>query len=890
MRKIALALLVGVLALSAGLYLLVWRPLFILPDALPRAEQALATPDLLLLAGVNAKQADFLERWFMDLPAVAPESAPPAPGERGLLDHLRGARVDPRRDLDYVLYALYPSQEAGLRQAVALIGRFDPAAIGAYLTGELHARPITADGRTSYEVTLTDASSCKPAATWRVTAEPGWILLADPASYAGLASRFGDRPQGENGETRWWHELALTDVAGISVRKPDRLETSASIPLVGPAADAMAPNVEAFQRAYLGLGISAVPPQGRLRLVLDARDANRATEQIKTWQHAVNESRARWATTLPTMARLYDGLSIRTEGARSTVDVTVNWGTIARLQDVANELIGQVFGGFGVQADPQPTSSDAEQIETNPPKLEPVASIAALGPYDPAVQFAEKVDVNAGPFGARLDMIRLGSKPEDGLELAVSAFANAIPNISGDPARAKLIIDRVTAADGQELLKREDCGRDRNSKPADFTSSLPPRLSASKIARLIAGADARALQRIEGRIALRLPTKTEAVTVADPKAGVVVERYGARIAIKQIAGSSFSYQITGDRDRVLLLHALNAKGQPLASHMKISGDLLLGAGLAGRTDYSGSISALEIVFVAEEQATEFPFALTNFSLAGEPRPIARDDTAEFQPYGQRTLRAQYATDVPKPGTWKTLPPPEKPLPRVAVTQAGPFEISLNKAQPFFQLSLNMTVRGPDAPGFRRRFNLGELQLTRLTLKDGSVLMPPAAATGSGTARADRSVWSAPLRFMSTPKQGALATSPSFSIDTKAKPQDLQSVEGHLSLRLPTALYTLRLDDLRVGQTVGSGDATVTVTARGRQSLTLETNQDAERVVYVRLLDAQGQPLMFSAPEVTALPDGGARLDLSPLNAPTRAEIVIAREMETEMLPFGLALP
>jgi len=371
---------------------------------------------------------------------------------------------------------------------------------------------------------------------------------------------------------------------------------------------------------------------------------------------------------------------------------------------------------------------------------------------------------------------------------------------------------------------------------------------------------------------------------------VVVERYGARIAIKQIAGSSFSYQITGDRDRVLLLHALNAKGQPLASHMKISGDLLLGAGLAGRTDYSGSISALEIVFVAEEQATEFPFALTNFSLAGEPRPIARDDTAEFQPYGQRTLRAQYATDVPKPGTWKTLPPPEKPLPRVAVTQAGPFEISLNKAQPFFQLSLNMTVRGPDAPGFRRRVNLGELQLTRLTLKDGSVLMPPAAATGSGTARADRSVWSAPLRFMSTPKQGALATSPSFSIDTKAKPQDLQSVEGHLSLRLPTALYTLRLDDLRVGQTVGSGDATVTVTARGRQSLTLETNQDAERVVYVRLLDAQGQPLMFSAPEVTALPDGGARLDLSPLNAPTRAEIVIAREMETEMLPFGLALP
>src|ERR1700719_3001043 len=104
-RRLALALLTGVVALVAVLYVAVWRPLFALPETLPRAEQALATPDLLLLAGVNAKQAVFLERWFLDTPAVAPESAPPAPGERGLLDHLRGARVDPRRDLDYVLYA-----------------------------------------------------------------------------------------------------------------------------------------------------------------------------------------------------------------------------------------------------------------------------------------------------------------------------------------------------------------------------------------------------------------------------------------------------------------------------------------------------------------------------------------------------------------------------------------------------------------------------------------------------------------------------------------------------------------------------------------------------------------------------------------------------------------
>src|ERR1700724_2699046 len=92
MRRLALALLTGVVALVGVLYVAVWRPLFALPETLPRAEQALATPDLLLLAGVNAKQAVFLERWFLDTPAASPPDAPlPAPGERDLLDHLRAA-------------------------------------------------------------------------------------------------------------------------------------------------------------------------------------------------------------------------------------------------------------------------------------------------------------------------------------------------------------------------------------------------------------------------------------------------------------------------------------------------------------------------------------------------------------------------------------------------------------------------------------------------------------------------------------------------------------------------------------------------------------------------------------------------------------------------------
>ena len=874
-KKLALALVVGVVALGTSLYVLVWRPLFVLPDTLPRAEQALATPDMLVLAGINAKQAVFLERWFMDTPAASPPAPTLATDERGLLDHLRAGHVDARRDLDYVLYALYPGEGPSMRQAVALIGRFDPSAIGAYLVDELHAKPAVADGRTSYEVVLTDANSCGIAATWKVTPERDWILVSDPASHAGLVSRLSGPAHGDDGETRWWHELALSDVAGIAIRRP---QPGVSVPFIGSAADAIAPQIEAFDRAYLGLGMKPMPPAGQLRLVLDARDASRAAEQINAWAQSVRESRDRWATTMPAVARLYGGLGIRTEGARSTVEVTIDRDTVARLQDVGNELVSQIFGGLGVSGGAQAGSAGTEQIETSPAKFEPAAAVATLGAYDPSAQFAEKVDVKAGPFGLRLDAIRLDSTADDGLELVVAGFANAIPNLAASPDRAKLMIDSVTSATGQELLKHEDCGRERNAKPADFKSTMPPHLTATKTVHLVAGADARSLQRIAGRIALRLPTKIEAVTMAEPSAGSAIEKYGARITINQVAGGTLSYQVTGERDRVLLIRALNVKGQPLASHMKMSGDLLLGSGTAARTDFSGTIKAVEIVFAAEEQSAEFPFALTDFSLAGEPRPLARDDTPDFSPYGHQAFRAQFT---------QSLPPPEKAQPRLAVAQVAPFEISLDKAQPFFQLSLSMTVRAPDASGFRRRFNLGELRLTRVTLKDGSVLMPPAPA---GSAKTDRSVWSVPLRFMSTAKHGALAATSSFSVDTKAKSDDLKSVEGALSLRYPVILDTLTLGDLGVGQSVQSGASKVIVTARTRQSVTLETSESADRVVYVRLLDAQGQALMFSSPEVTALPGGGARIDLSPFNPPARAEIVIAREIETETFPFSLTLP
>ena len=893
LRWIIIAVLAGLVSFGLGFYLIVVRPLFVVAETVPLAERALATSDMVLLAGINVKQAVFLERWFIGTPPAAAQQSVRArsAADRTLLDHLRAVHADPREDVDYLLYAIYPSDASSLRHAVVLAGRFDPGAINAYLAGDLRATQVLGAGTLTYDVTLTDPTSCQPASSWRVTATSGWILLADPASHAAILPRLASAAETNEGDLAWWRELARPDVLSLGIRNPERLASVTSVPAFESAAREISAQVDPFQRVYLGLGIKAVPPEGALRVVIDAKDAGRAADQIKTWRRAIDESRERWAATMPSVAALYDSLTVSSKGARNTIEITVNRAAMENLRRIVRELLTSLLAGFGVHQSAPATSPAAERIDPTPQRFEPTASAARLGPYDPNAQFAEKVERITGPFGLRLDSLRLGSSSDTSLEITVEGFANAIPNIATDSSRARLFVDSVKSSSGQELLKQEECGRERNSQAADFKSAMPPRLKATKPVRLIASADPRALQSVAGHVELRLPTRTDTITIAHPAAGAVIERYGAALSITEVSGGSVSYQIAGASDRVLLLRALNAAGKPLDRHMAASGDFLFGEGIAGQSEYAGKIDALEIVLAADEQTTEYPFMLTDFSFAGEPHPQTRDDTPEFRAYTYQMLRQDYSMQAQgRPGAWKPLPPPAKPQSHIGVVQLEPFELSFDGAKPFYALKLDFTLRSPEVQTFKRRFNFGELRLANIALKDGSTLAPPPETGPPPSGLALGSSWHAPIRFMSTAKDRVLATSLYFLIDTKAAPEQLKSVEGALTIQLPTALRTLRLDDMTVGQNVQAEDLTVTVTARGRSTLVLQASKDGERVVYVRLLDKTGQALAYFGPEIAGTPGGGAHFDFSPLSPPARAEIVVASEVETRTLPFAFSLP
>src|SRR5213594_2219730 len=129
-----------------------------------------------------------------------------------------------------------------------------------------------------------------------------------------------------------------------------------------------------FAHLYFGLGLRTVPPDGRLRLVLDAADAQLAAQKIAGWQKGLSEAKARWAQTVPSVAALYDSLALHAQGPRSTVEFTVDRKLARNLQSVVNELLSAIFSGFGGARRSRDVEQRAERIDTSPLAFQPTAS------------------------------------------------------------------------------------------------------------------------------------------------------------------------------------------------------------------------------------------------------------------------------------------------------------------------------------------------------------------------------------------------------------------------------------------------------------------------------------------------------------------------------------
>jgi hypothetical protein len=70
-------------------------------------------------------------------------------------------------------------------------------------------------------------------------------------------------------------------------------------------------------------------------------------------------------------------------------------------------------------------------------------------------------------------------------------------------------------------------------------------------------------------------------------------------------------------------------------------------------------------------------------------------------------------------------------------------------------------------------------------------------------------------------------------------------------------------------------------------LTLQTGPGGERLLYVRLTDVDGQPVMSFSPSVSEEQDGTWRFQLSPQGVAGHADVLVAGDLDRKEYPFRL---
>jgi len=835
------------------------------PQALLTTEDALATDELVALGSVSIEHAVRLEAAFMGTPDTSGAAA------QGLLTdtpfaRLQSAGIDPRRDLRHMVVALYLGAGEEPGYALAVLGNFDKTRVLASLKDEYEVGPAPNGQAGVWQIRKQDIDSCEWSRPWNLFVSGGLIIAADPERMPAMLARFGERATAQR-RLEHWREFRDDQLGSLAFFVPENAPSTGNRFIQQPvnqAHDAL----DAFNEVYFGMGVSPLPFRAQLELMMASEDAQAASTVAAGWQAALDASKQRWGEQMPTVARLHDSLEVSDDSGALHVTASVDK---AWLQDAANipqEFMSMLFSGFGMSmSSPNGAAAPQERIDENPDRF--LAEIAAdsLPAYQPDPPFVPEADTTSGPFGIQLSAVELSDQDDAGLELTLTATHRGIPNLGDGGQRVQLYVESVSDAQGNELMREEICGKERNTLPADVDQShFNNSRQGEKTVRLKAGTSQADIHRIRGRVELLLPLKTESVQLASLDQEQSVDRDGVRVVVERSSSDTLSYKIYGDSRRVLALRGLNSAAQPLAGTSSMSGGFLFGEGLSKSQSFAGQVTAAELVLATSDVEKQFPFELERT----RPRVSqneSKHEPASVSPYSLAQLQREFKTAPALPADTKDI--------RAEIT-TGPFRITLDRVQSFFGLQAGFKVYAPPVPGLTD--NLGALALEVTAIENAAGENLVEGKQQSDVLRLSED-WQDKSRL-----QGQV----NLRFETKAEADDIHKLKGALQLRLPRNVQSVMIDNMTVGTQLGEGDSTVTLKRIDDKGFSLDFGNHQPALVAVNAYNAQGDNLWVPHPRIENK-DGRWLGRFDTHGTFEKIELLLATEQDETAFPFELGL-
>ncbi|MGD2140561.1 MAG: hypothetical protein PVH25_09210 [Burkholderiales bacterium] len=835
------------------------------PQALLTTEAALATQELVALASVSIEHAVRLEAAFVGIPDTAGAAA------QGLLEgtpfaRLQSAGIDPRRDLRHMVFALYLGDDEDPGYALAVLGNFDETRVLTGLSGEYEVSPAPSGQPRVWQIRKQNIDSCEWSRPWYLFVSGGLIVAADPERMPALLRRFGDRATAQRDLERW-REFRADQLGSLALFVPENAPKTGNRFIQQPVSKAYG-MLDAFSEVYFGMGVSPLPFRARFELMLAGEDAHAASALAAGWQAALMDSKKQWGKQMPTAARLHDALAVsHANGAlRMTASVDRAW-----LQDAAKipqELMGMLFSGSGISmSSPNGAVAPQERIDENPTHFLREIGADTLPRYQPETPFLPEADTVSGPFGIQLSAVELSDQTDAGLELTISATHRGIPNLGDGKQRVQLYVESVTDAQGNELLRDETCGRERNALPAGIDKPhFGNSLKGEKTVRLKTNTRQEDIHRIRGRVELLLPVKTESVLLATLDQEHSIDRDGVRVVLRRSGTDTLNYKVYGDSRRVLALRGLNGAAQPLAGTSSMAGGFLFGEGLSKSQSFAGQVASAELVLATSDVEKRFPFEISG----ARPR-VSRDESrhapASVPPYSPAQLQRDFKTAPALPVDARDIK---------AETTSGPFRITLDRLRSSLGLQAGFKVYAPPVPGMADSLAALALEVTAIENAAGNNLMEADRQSGAVQLSQD---WQEKSRL-----QGQV----NLRFETKAEAADIRKLKGALHLRLPRKVQSVIIDSMTVGTRVHQADGPITLRRIDDQGFILDFGSRQPALLAVNVYNAQGESLWVPDPRIEIKNERWlGRFDTH--GTFEKIELLLATQQEEKSLPFELSL-
>jgi hypothetical protein len=685
-------------------------------------------------------------------------------------------------------------------------------------------------------------------------------------------------------------------LAGLSRRSLAPRDVGSLLPgPFGAIADQKAKqDMAEVEELFAGLSGAADPFSLTLAARIETSDAAWVAGTARSFEGWRENLKEDFAEQLPSLARLQEFMELQTDGQRLDFAVAFDQAMMAEVERLPGELLTLMFQGLGA------TSSDAVQQPENILEPEQVARYRSgtghseLQAFDP--QFDQSFDAQAtsGPFGLAVKSLSLGG--ENAIEIELEATSVEIPNLlvaslhsDDEAADAKLFVTEVAATDGRDLLDRPDCGPWR----ADLAGILEPRQSyvyrddafvpvptvrGGKRLRLVEGAVMADIAAIKGRIELTIPSEVETKRLSLPLDGETVEGPDLRVAFDGAANGEVRYEISGRKERLLDLRALNATGDYLAPAGGFASDRLLGVAKSVAKTFQGEPATVELVIATAEQTKSYEFTLSPVEVLFDRWDIPKPH--KIEPLAEESLRAAYPDWVPEEAICQE---------GAAAADMEPLHFCLEEIQSAWGGTLQARFRlaAPPSPVLRKNLAAVEVLIEEVS---AAGLEDPVAVTIQEFPILTDSYGSEQLDSSSV---YAYSQSDVAALEGR----EISSARGRLRLVLPTRLAEHSLPVDRLGAVLEVPEAANGAPAWSLRLLAIEEGGfrlayrgARQQLLQVVPLDGSGTVLATSSEAVEFDDDTGAWiLRLRSSGRPAALQVLTAAQSQVEEYPFDLRL-